>query len=341
MACDERLKPAVGRRALCASLLALPLVAGATRAAAPEESWVAPLAAKSLLLDVAAFGDKRIAVGARGHILVSDDAGASWKQSAHVPTLALLTAVTLIDDRHAWAVGHDEVILRTSDGGVSWQKVHESIEAQRPLLDVWFRDSRQGIAIGAYSAYYTTADGGETWVPRHFADLAVPGQAKPIDGADEDGIPIEYHLNHIAQAGGRLFIAAEAGHVYRSDDMGASWRALPLPYDGSMYGLLPLEGDWLLVFGLRGNLFRSDDAGESWADLPTGTVAMLTAGVRLDAATLAIVGLAGAVLVSRDDGRSFTLEQRADRKGLAAAVAAGDDALLVVGEAGIERVALR
>ena len=36
-----------------------------------------------------------------------------------------------------------------------------------------------------------------------------------------------------------------------------------------------------------------------------------------------------------------TLQQRADRKGLSGAVAAGDEALLVVGEAGIERVALQ
>ncbi len=331
----------MGRRALCASLLALPLAVGAAHADVPEESWVAPLASKTLLLDIAAFGERRIAVGSRGHILISDDAGASWTQSSHVPTLALLTAVTMIDERHAWAVGHDEVILRTSDGGATWQKVHESVEAQRPLLGVWFADARRGIAIGAYSAYFSTADGGETWVAQHFADLAAPGQAKGSDGSDEDGVPIEYHLNRIAQAGGKLYIAAEAGHVYRSDDQGATWRTLPLPYDGSMYGLLPLEGDSLLIFGLRGNLFRTDDAGASWAKLPTGTVAMLTAGVRLEGATVAIVGLSGAVLVSRDGGHHFTLQQRADRKGLAGAVAAGDDSLLTVGEAGIEKVALQ
>jgi photosystem II stability/assembly factor-like uncharacterized protein len=331
VACDERLKSGVERRVLCASLLALPLLAGVATAAVPEESWVAPLASKTLLLDIAAYGDKRIAVGSRGHILVSNDAGASWTQSPHVPTLALLTAVTMIDAEHAWAVGHDEVILRTSDGGATWQKVHESIEAERPLLDVWFRDARHGIAIGAYSAYYVTADGGRTWAPQPFVAAAA---------ADEEPPP-DYHLNRIVAAGARLYIAAEAGHVYRSDDQGASWHVLPLPYDGSMFGLLPLAGDSLLVFGLRGNLFRSADAGASWAKLPTGTVAMLTAGVRLDDNTLAIVGLSGTVLVSRDAGHSFTLQQRADRKGLAAAVAAGDDALLVVGEAGIEPVALQ
>ena len=340
MGCGEGLNRGVGRRAVCASLLALSLAATLGEAAAPAESWVAPLAAKTLLLDIAAVGEKRIAVGSRGHILVSSDAGATWTQSPHVPTLALLTAVTMLDEQRAWVVGHDETILRTLDGGATWEKVHESIEAQRPLLDVWFADAQRGIAIGAYSAWYTTNDGGATWAAQHFADLAAPGQAKAAEAPDEDGVPIDYHLNHIAQAGERLYIAAEAGHVYRSDDQGATWRTLPLPYDGSMYGLLPLGGDSLLVFGLRGHLFRTDDAGESWVKLPTGTVAMLTAGVRLTDTTIAIVGLSGTVLVSRDAGRSFTLHQREDRKGLAGVGAAGADALLVVGEAGIERVAL-
>ncbi len=299
-----------------------------------QESWVAPLAAKTLLLDIAAFGDKRIAVGSRGHILVSDDAGATWTQAPHVPTRALLTAVTLIDAQHGWAVGHDEVILRTTDGGVTWAKVHESIEAERPLLDVWFRDTRHGIAIGAYSAYYTTADGGLTWTAQAFVDAAAPP-------ATADGEPpIAYHARRIAPAGGHLYIAAEAGHIYRSDDQGGTWRSMPLPYDGSMYGLVPLEGEALLAFGLRGHLFRTDDAGQTWAQLPTGTVAMLTAGARLDARPLVVVGLSGVVLVSRDAGRSFTLQHRADRKGLSGVVAGRDGRLIVVGEAGIETVTL-
>jgi len=329
VACAEPAGRGVRRLALAALLAGLPCLAPAA-----EEAWVAPLAARSLLLDVAAQGAKRIAVGARGHIMVSDDSGATWRQSAHVPTRALLTAVTLLDERQGWAVGHDEVILRTSDGGATWTKVHDAPQAERPLLDIWFADARRGIAIGAYAAFYTTDDGGATWVARPFVDAAAPPAA-------EDELPADYHLNRITAVGSHLFIAGEAGQVYRSDDQGATWRSMALPYDGSMYGLLALGDESLLVFGLRGKLFRSDDAGASWMPLETGTVAMLTAGVRLDERRLAIVGLAGTVLVSRDGGASFTLQQRADRKGLSGAVAAGPDALLAVGEGGIERVALQ
>ena len=47
-----------------------------------------------------------------------------------------------------------------------------------------------------------------------------------------------------------------------------------------------VEGDSLLLFGLRGHLFRSDDAGESWEELETGTVAMLTDGLVLADGTI-------------------------------------------------------
>lgn len=51
-------------------------------------------AAKSLMIDVVHAGKRLVAVGDRGHILYSDDQGATWTQ-AKVPTRQLLTAVFL------------------------------------------------------------------------------------------------------------------------------------------------------------------------------------------------------------------------------------------------------
>jgi len=50
-------------------------------------------------------------------------------------------------------------------------------------------------------------------------------------------VPPDYHLNRIVGVGNRLYIAAEGGQLYRSDDRGASWRVLPSPYEGSFFGL--------------------------------------------------------------------------------------------------------
>lgn len=299
---------------------------------------IAPAAVRSLLLDLAWAGRRMVAVGERGHVLLSDDDGRSWRQAQAVPSRTMLTAVAFADERHGWAVGHDEIILHTADGGETWRRQHWAPQSQQPLLDVWFADAARGIAVGAYKAFFTTTDGGASWTKQPFEPAPLPRSGPPDPDADE--FAPEYHLNAIAAQGTRLWIGAEAGQLYRSDDGGASWRTLPSPYAGSYFGLLPLGGDALLAFGLRGNLFRSDDAGQSWRRLDSGTTAMLTDGVALADGRLALVGLSGTVLLSADRGASWTLYQQPDRRGLSAVLPAADGALVAVGEEGVRRIEL-
>jgi photosystem II stability/assembly factor-like uncharacterized protein len=307
---------------------------------------IAPLAQSSLLLDACAIPADGIAVvGERGHILLSHDGGATFVQSP-VPVRSTLTAVRFADREHGWAVGHDETILRTADGGASWQLVHYAPEKQQPLLSVWFADAVHGIAVGAFATVLATSDGGATWTAAAFAPkpLAPPPGAHRRSGRlterdlaaeqDDEGLA-QPHLNALAAAAhGRLYLAAEAGHLYRSDDAGGSWTQLPVPYDGSFFGIQPLDGDALLAYGLRGHLYRSDDGGHSWSALDSHSEALLAGSTRLADGTIVIVGLSGTVLVSRDGGRSFELHQQADRKGLAA-VAPAPGGAVVVGEAGV------
>ena len=43
-------------------------------------------ALRSTLLDVASAGQRLVAVGERGHVLLSDDQGKTWRQARTVPT---------------------------------------------------------------------------------------------------------------------------------------------------------------------------------------------------------------------------------------------------------------
>jgi photosystem II stability/assembly factor-like uncharacterized protein len=300
-----------------------------------RQALAAPLAVRSLLLDIARAGSRLVAVGERGHVLLSDDEGASWRQAKSVPMRTMLTAVWFADAQRGWAVGHDELILVTADGGETWTRSHYAPESQQPLLDVWFADAERGLAVGAYGAYYSTTDGGRTWTGRKFEAAATPGAPPP--GPDDEFAP-DYHLNRIAAADGRLWLAAEAGQLYRSDDGGATWNTLTSPYNGSWFGLLPLGRDSLLAFGLRGHLYRSDDGGLSWRPLDSGVTAMLTDGVQLEDGSLALVGLSGTVLRSSDGGATWVATPQDDRKGLSAVVAGRAGSLVIVGERGSRTV---
>ena len=334
--------------ALAAALAVVAWAAGAQPPAPqppPRSAEHARLAAHTLLIALAAAGERLVAVGDRGVIVHSEDGGSSWTQAASVPVQALLTGVCFFDPAHGLAVGHDEVILTTADAGENWRLVHYAPEAQRPLLDVWCGAGGKAIAIGAYSTYLTSADGGASWSERQFAPgpaarpAGAPPAARASSAIEESGGG--YHLNRIVGASAaRLYIAGEAGHLYRSEDSGDHWQELASPYAGSFFDVLPLAGNALLACGLRGNLYRSEDAGASWRQLPTGTVALLDSAAALPDGALAVVGLSGVVLVSRDGGRSFSLEQQSDRSGLSAALAVGKDTLAVAGESGVRRITL-
>src|SRR6187551_3881496 len=328
------------RLALVAALVTVGIASSVTHAqldphdSANKPAEIEPLAAGSLLLDLAVAGNRLVAVGERGHVLISDDQGATWRQAESVPTRVMLTAVFFVDGQYGWAVGHDETILNTVDGGETWTRSHFAPEAQQPLLDLWFANRVSGIAVGAYGAYFTTNDGGRHWASARFvAPPAVPKAGAPASADDEP--PPDYHLNRIVGVGNRLYVAAEGGQLYRSDDRGARWRALPSPYEGSFFGLVPIRGDGLLAFGLRGHLYRSADSGETWTQLESHTTAMLTDGVTINDLRVIISGLAGVMLVSGDGGETFRLTQQDDRKGLSALLPGPAGKVIVAGEGGV------
>ncbi|MDP4029173.1 MAG: YCF48-related protein [Gallionella sp.] len=269
-----------------------------------------------LLLDAARAGKRIVAVGERGHIALSDDGGASWRQVTS-PTQSTLTALYFLGDKTGWAVGHDSVILKSDDGGTSWRQVNFAPDEQKPLLDVWFADELNGYAVGAYGLFMETSDGGGSWQQR-----------KIFDG--------DTHINAFASAGGKQFIAGEAGTLLRSDDAGKTWQPLSSPYKGSFFGILPLSDNSLLAFGLRGNVFRSDDAGTTWNAVESGTQATLMGGLASADGRVVLVGQ-GVTLVSRDQGKSFHLRNHASGKALAAVLPAdkGKDELLLFGESGV------
>ncbi len=281
-----------------------------------EWSEMARLAPESLLLDAAEADGRIFVVGDRGHILVSEDSGATWVQ-ARVPTRSMLNAVTALDGKRAWAVGHDSVIVHTSDGGRTWERQYWAPEDASPLFDVWFENANHGLAVGAYAYFLETNDGGKTWERRD---------------VDEE----ERHWYKLVEApDGTLFVAAEFGTVFRSKDKGATWEALDTPYGGTYFGAATLKDGTLMIFGMSGKIFRSVDEGQSWEPITVDRTTGLQAGLQLTDGTVIIVGLGGTILVSKDDGKSFRMANRPDRLGIASVIEVGPNGLLLVGEGGI------
>lgn len=312
-----------------------------------EHAVIAKLAGSVLLTDAITIDGAIVSVGTRGIVLISEDQGASWKQVS-VPTRTMLTGVYFHDRNLGWAVGHDAVILKTTDGGENWRRVNYDPDLEMPLFDVVFSDANHGMVMGAYGLVLVTDDGGETWTEHLMSisdldadELEEEGGDEADDGSswDVDEMAADFHLNKIVAVADRLYVAGEAGQVYRSDDGGTEWLRLPSDYPGSFFGAIGLGKDDLLVFGLRGNMFRTRDGGANWKKIETPVEITLTEGMVMDDGTIVVVGMSGTVLVSTDDAESFKLVQQADRKALMKALPGGDGSLLLFGEAGAVKLA--
>lgn len=316
------MRPTVSARTLLAHVLVLgsALLAGPAAASdAPRPAVPSAKAAETLLLDVARAGDRIVAVGAWGHVVLSDDGGRSWRQARSVPTRAVLTAVDFVDERLGWAAGHDAVILHTRDGGETWTVQHRDPEADAPLFAIRMEDARNGLAVGAFGTALRTGDGGAHWEP-----------ARLLEEGDD------VHLNAIfAGPDGTLYVPAEAGRILRRAPGADEWSELSPPYPGSYWGGLATPEGTLLAFGMRGHVVRSEDGGESWVGVDSGTDQSLGGGTVLRDGTIVLVGLGGAVTESRDDGRTFEAHVRENRHG-ANAVLEGASGLLLFGEGGVE-----
>jgi photosystem II stability/assembly factor-like uncharacterized protein len=311
------------------------------------------LAASSMLVAVTHVpGAGWVAVGRRGHVLLSDDA-VKWQQATDVPLSTDLVSVFFVDREFGWAVGHGGVILATRDGGRHWTKQLDGREAARrlvkywearatatdvkgqsneledarrfeqagpgrPFLDVWFADRDRGYAVGGFGLLFATEDGGRNWTPR--PDLL----------SNPNGL----HLNAIASVGSDLFIVGEQGLFARFDPAKGLFERIATPYPGSFFGVTGHDRT-VLLFGLGGHLVRSTDGGRSWSEVQSQLSSTITSGAVLEGGRFVLASQSGAVAVSADDGNRFERSASVARAPIFSVAPWKNDQLIAVGPRGV------
>lgn len=269
------------------------------------------------MLALARAGERIVAAGERGRILLSDDLGMTWRV-ASTPTYQTLTSLYFVDARNGFATGHQGTLLRTLDAGRTWSQARVEGAQKSALFAVRMRGTR-GIAVGSYGAYLESSDAGASW------------SARPIAAPDFDR-----HLTGIAAGNGSTVIAGEAGTLFASSDNGATWKPLPAPYAGSFFGAIGLPGGSIIVYGMRGNAFRSVDGARTWRRVDLGSyTGAIQGGSQLDDGTMALTGDDGMLATSTDGGETFTVRSVQGRFTMSALLAPGNGRSLSAGPSGL------
>jgi photosystem II stability/assembly factor-like uncharacterized protein len=316
-------------------------------------------AERVFLIATARAGARLLAVGQQGVIVYSDDNGSSWAQAA-VPVSVTLVAICFADHRTGWAAGAFGVVLKTADGGTTWQKCLDGNQVNalisstadafaksnpgttasaravrragiflndgpdKPFLALLSISPKSVLAFGSYRMLMRSDDGGETWTD---LSLAV---------AD----PISNNLYGAARIGDRIYVAAETGLVFCSTDGGRTFPQVTPAAQATLFGVCGTGGDGVLVYGVAGQAYYSQDHGNSWSASAINDNADLTsAGIVGNRVMVASED--GALFASTDQGSSFAL-----LPGFSASMQindfleTADGALLLVGNAGPQIVSI-
>jgi RHS repeat-associated protein len=103
--------------------------------------------------------------GGEGRVYYSSDFGNTWVRRTAIRSEDL-SCVQMLNSQDGYAVGIDGILLKTSDGGVSW--VLLPTEQSRSFKAIYFRDVNRGFAIleesGGDGKIWKTSNGGRTWL---------------------------------------------------------------------------------------------------------------------------------------------------------------------------------
>jgi photosystem II stability/assembly factor-like uncharacterized protein len=220
-------------------------------------------------------------VGTYGQVRMTRDGGEHWVTGWTGVDRHLQDAVAL-DENTVIAVGNDNAIVRSEDGGKSWQLVSgvPLSEVENKLIRIRRAPDGALWVVGVMGAVLVSHDQGRSFVqvmPRE--DLA---------------------WNDVAFSERGTWLVGEFGRILFSPD-GRQWQTVRSPVHESLMGV-NFSGSRGVIVGLNGTALITEDSGETWTPLLADLAMPAFYAVAMDPSGNAVLG--GAL------GRLFTLDHR-------------------------------
>ena len=188
-----------------------------------------------------------------------------------------LRGVSAVSEQVAWASGAGSTVLRTTDGGLTWQKLNVTSEAL-DFRDIDAIDAQtayiMSIGNGPASRIYKTTDAGKTW------NLQFKNEDEK---AFLDAMSF-WDANHGIAFGDSV---DKQFYILTTADGGRTWSRVPttnLPPAQENEGAFAASGTNIAVFGkshawigtgaaAKSRVLRTTDGGRTWqvADTPLGS----------------------------------------------------------------------
>lgn len=273
------------------------------------------------IMDISAVDEHLWLVTTQGAVLHSANDGLTWERQWPVDRgdsrtpAHRLTRVQFLDTAVGFLGGSDGAVLRTRDGGQTWQS--GILPAGGDVRDLHFLDSLKGLVLESGNRAYLTTDGGRTWrLAESLSGLSLGTVGKvPMDGG------IAY-----------LYFAGLDGCVLGPGPESSSPARYWVPGRPALRTARFLDTSLGFAAGDRGILARTRDGGGTWDTLRllTAGASVAGAGSRVADSTAKIlaldflnrrhgfaVGEKGLLFETRDGGRTWRKASRSlDQAGI-------------------------
>jgi photosystem II stability/assembly factor-like uncharacterized protein len=199
-------------------------------------------------------------VGGYNRIMKTTDGGLTTPWAAYDIHTSLSLAdypyindIQFVNTLTGWAVGSGGLIIKTTDGGVTWGlQNYQSVITDAVLYSVFFLNTSTGYAVGENGIILKTTNGGTNW-----AKLTVP---PGVTYAFQD---IDFPTTDNG------FVVSPNG-VLKTTDGGTSWSALTGQPTSYIYSIDFADANngymagYYYPGGTKGTVLKTDNGGTSW-----------------------------------------------------------------------------
>lgn len=191
-------------------------------------------------------------------MFITNDAGVTWRETLlYRPTdfkngHPEFLSIRFADKKRGLVVGSvldrnsnviDSLVMRTEDGGETWQRV--MVPSKTELFHLDYNGSSHGWIVGDEGVILATADGGNTW---KLQNSKTKGALYNVDFRDDD----------------LGYVVGEKGVILRTEDGGLNWQRVQATTTSTLMRVdFPDDKNGWIV-GYDGSVMRSSDKGRTW-----------------------------------------------------------------------------
>jgi hypothetical protein len=204
-------------------------------------------------------------------------ANGGWCWQNRNPVSITLYGGAAANPTTAWAIGELGVVIKTTDGGTTWQRVRRYDTAGGFYKSMSAADANTVWAVGASSQIIKTIDGGATWTTQNSGSTDI--------------------LNDVVANSASVAWTVGVNGVLRTSDGGATWQKLTT-LAGPLYRLSAPTASIAYVTVQPDSVAKTTDGGATWSTTQLlGLSGSLATAVSAPSATVAwVVGQNGLVM---------------------------------------------